>query len=62
MTRAFTPAYARDFQAAGLKMRETVLNAAEEPRVPTLDEITQSIRPRASGRDGFQWSPQGQIS
>src|SRR5207253_2662937 len=44
VTRAIKLAYARGFQAGGLKMRETILNAADDLRAPTHDEIAASIR------------------
>ena len=44
VTRAIKLAYARGFQAGGLKMRETILNAADDLRAPTHDEIARDIR------------------
>lgn len=44
VTRAIKLAYARGFQAGGLRMRETILNAADDLNAPTHDEIAASIR------------------
>jgi hypothetical protein len=44
VTRAIKLAYARGFQAGGLKMRETILSAADDLRAPTHDEIAKEIR------------------
>jgi hypothetical protein len=44
VTRAIKLAYARGFQAGGLKMRETILTAADDLRPPTHDEIAKDIR------------------
>lgn len=44
VTRAIKLAYARGFQAGGLKMRETILNAADDLRAPTHEEIAKDIR------------------
>jgi hypothetical protein len=44
VTRAIKLAYARGFQAGGLKMRETILNAADDLRAPSHDEIARDIR------------------
>ena len=44
VTRSIKLAYARGFQAGGLKMRETILSAADDLRAPTHDEIARDIR------------------
>jgi hypothetical protein len=44
VTRSIKLAYARGFQAGGLKMRENILSAADDLKAPTHDEIAASIR------------------
>jgi len=44
VTRDVKLAYARGFQAGGLKMRETILSAADDLKAPTHDEIARDIR------------------
>jgi hypothetical protein len=44
VTRAIKLANARGFQSGGLKMRETILNAADDLRAPTHEEIAKDIR------------------
>lgn len=44
VTRAIKLAYGRGFQAGGLQMRKTILNAADGLSAPTHNEIAASIR------------------
>jgi hypothetical protein len=44
VTRAIKLAYGRGFQAGGLKMRETILSAADDLKAPTHEEIAKEIR------------------
>ena len=44
VTRIIKLAYARGFQAGGRKMRESILDAADDLKAPTHDEIAASIR------------------